>query len=100
MEGRRCDSPYHWVNWSFWPLEDKSLTKKGLPRIVRYKMIRQIAEGGFSTVDLIEDCETGKKYALKRILCHSIEDQNIALQVGLVKSLLQCGCNAQISANY
>jgi len=46
----------------------------------RYKMVRQIAEGGFSTVDLVEDCETGKKYALKRILCHSIEDQNIALQ--------------------
>ena len=44
-------------------------------------MIRQIAEGGFSTVDLVEDCETGKKFALKRILCHSIEDQNVALQV-------------------
>ena len=47
-------------------------------------MVRQIAEGGFSTVDLVEDCETGKKFALKRILCHSIEDQNIALQVCLV----------------
>ena len=44
-------------------------------------MIRQIAEGGFSTVDLVEECETGKKFALKRILCHSIEDQNVALQV-------------------
>ena len=54
-------------------------------------MVRQIAEGGFSTVDLVEDCETGKKFALKRILCHSIEDQNVALQVGLVYSLLlQC----------
>ena len=53
-------------------------------------MIRQIAEGGFSTVELVEDSETGKKFALKRILCHSIEDQNVALQVvsyptGLVK---------------
>lgn len=48
----------------------------------RYKMIRQIAEGGFSTVELVEDSETGKKFALKRILCHSIEDQNVALQVG------------------
>lgn len=46
----------------------------------RYKMIRQIAEGGFSTVELVEDSETGKKFALKRILCHSIEDQNVALQ--------------------
>ena len=45
-------------------------------------MIRQIVEGGFSTVELVEDSETGKKFALKRILCHSIEDQNVALQVG------------------
>ena len=43
--------------------------------------MRQIAEGGFSTIDLVEDCETGKKFAIKRILCHSIEDQNVALQV-------------------
>ena len=59
--------------------------------MVRYKMVRQIAEGGFSTVDLVEDCETGKKFALKRILCHSIEDQNVALLVGLLCSMrLQC----------
>ena len=52
-------------------------------------MVRQIAEGGFSTVDLVEDCETGKKFALKRILCHSIEDQNVALQVGFEFLFLQ-----------
>ena len=54
-------------------------------------MVRQIAEGGFSTVDLVEDCETGKKFALKRILCHSIEDQNVALQVGFEFLFLQYG---------
>lgn len=46
---------------------------------VRYKVLRQIAEGGFSTVDVVEDCETGKRFAMKRIVCHSIEDQNMAL---------------------
>jgi len=45
---------------------------------VKYKVKEQIAEGGFSTVDLVEDTRTGKKFALKRITCHSIEDQNLA----------------------
>ena len=52
------------------------------PRIkvegVSYKVVRQIAEGGFSTVDLVEDTRTGKKYAMKKITCHSMEDQNLA----------------------
>ena len=30
---------------------------------------------GFSTIDLVENVRTGKKYALKRITCHSTEDQ-------------------------
>ena len=30
---------------------------------------------GFSTISLIEDRRTGKRYALKRITCHSTEDQ-------------------------
>ena len=45
---------------------------------VKYNVIRHIADGGFSSVDLVENTRTGKKYALKRITCHSIEDQNIA----------------------
>ena len=44
----------------------------------RYRVLRQLAEGGFSTVELVEDCETGKRFAVKRIVCHSIEDQNMA----------------------
>lgn len=53
-----------------------SLTVEGR----RYKVVRKIGEGGFSTVDLVEDVESGKKFALKRIVCHSTEDQNTALQ--------------------
>ena len=45
---------------------------------VRYKVIRHIADGGFSSVDLVENIRTGKKHAVKRITCHSIEDQNVA----------------------
>lgn len=35
---------------------------------------------GFSTVDLIESRRNKKTYALKRITCHSLEDQKLALQ--------------------
>lgn len=35
---------------------------------------------GFSQVDLVENTSTKKKYALKRILCHSVEDQKKAIQ--------------------
>jgi serine/threonine protein kinase len=45
---------------------------------VRYKVLRQLAEGGFSTVHLARNAESGRKVALKRITCHSIEDQNVA----------------------
>lgn len=34
---------------------------------------------GFSTVDLIEDASSHQLYALKRITCHSTEDQRIAM---------------------
>jgi len=54
----------------------KSVTVEG----VRYKVIKQIAEGGFSTIDLVEESNTGKRFAMKRITCHSIEDQNDALR--------------------
>jgi len=54
---------------------------------VTYKVIRQIAEGGFSTVELIENSRTGKKYAMKKITCHSVEDQNLATkEVELTRS--------------
>lgn len=30
---------------------------------------------GFSTIDLVQNDRTRRKFALKRITCHSIEDQ-------------------------
>lgn len=39
-----------------------------------------IFSSGFSTVDLVENVNTKRRYALKRITCHSIEDQRTALQ--------------------
>jgi len=54
----------------------QSMVVEGVP----YNIIRQIAEGGFSTVDLVEDSRTGKKYAMKKITCHSTEDQNLAMR--------------------
>ena len=55
---------------------------------VTYRVNRQLAEGGFSTVDLVEDTSSGKKYAMKRITCHSTEDQNLATkEVEITRSL-------------
>ncbi|XP_056634313.1 serine/threonine-protein kinase 16 [Diorhabda sublineata] len=47
---------------------------------IRYVVIERLGEGGFSCVDLVQNTTTKKKYALKRITCHSIEDQKIAMQ--------------------
>ena len=45
---------------------------------VTYKLIRHLTEGGFSSIDLVENTRTGKVFVVKRITCHSIEDQNLA----------------------
>ncbi|RZB38951.1 serine/threonine-protein kinase 16 [Asbolus verrucosus] len=47
---------------------------------VKYVVKERLGEGGFSTVDLIENKGTKRKYALKRILCHSVEDQKTAME--------------------
>ncbi|KAJ8935802.1 hypothetical protein NQ318_023354 [Aromia moschata] len=46
----------------------------------RYTVKERLGEGGFSCVDLVEETSTKKKYALKRITCHSIDDQKVAMQ--------------------
>ena len=43
----------------------------------KYKVRRKLAEGGFSTVDLAENTRNGKLVAIKRIICHSTQDQNL-----------------------
>lgn len=35
---------------------------------------------GFSTVSLVEDSITRKKYAIKKIICHGPEDQRLAVK--------------------
>ncbi|XP_050711137.1 serine/threonine-protein kinase 16-like [Eriocheir sinensis] len=45
----------------------------------RYYIRDRIGEGGFSTVDLVENATSHKLYALKRITCHAQTDQKIAI---------------------
>ncbi|GAB1611324.1 serine/threonine-protein kinase 16-like [Argonauta hians] len=46
----------------------------------RYYVRSNLGEGGFSFVDLIEDARSHKNFALKRVKCHSKEDEGVALQ--------------------
>ncbi|XP_076627282.1 serine/threonine-protein kinase 16 [Colletes latitarsis] len=43
-----------------------------------YTVREHLGEGGFSTVLLAEDAITHKKYAIKKIICHGLEDQRLA----------------------
>ncbi|XP_072179657.1 serine/threonine-protein kinase 16-like [Diadema setosum] len=43
----------------------------------RFYILKKLGEGGFSVVDLVED-DQGDKFALKRIQCHSPEDEQQA----------------------
>ncbi|XP_035222115.1 serine/threonine-protein kinase 16-like [Stegodyphus dumicola] len=45
-----------------------------------YVIKARIGEGGFSVVDLIQDQKTHRSYALKRIVCHSKEDERCAMK--------------------
>ncbi|KAI8321527.1 Pkinase-domain-containing protein [Martensiomyces pterosporus] len=40
----------------------------------KYRVLRQLGEGGFSVVSLIEDVERGTQYALKKMICHQGTD--------------------------
>ncbi|KYN35798.1 Serine/threonine-protein kinase 16 [Trachymyrmex septentrionalis] len=45
----------------------------------KYKVCEHLGDGhGFSTVLLVEDIVTHKKYAIKKIICHGPEDQQLA----------------------
>lgn len=46
----------------------------------RFYVRSRVGEGGFSYIDLIEDARTHKDYALKRITCHTKEEERMALQ--------------------
>lgn len=45
-----------------------------------FNICGRLGEGGFSVIDLIEDRQTKHQFALKRILCHSEEDERDALK--------------------
>ncbi|KAI4454530.1 serine/threonine-protein kinase 16 [Holotrichia oblita] len=47
---------------------------------VKYNVKEHLGEGGFSTVNLVQSPRNKKLYAVKKIICHSIEDQKLALQ--------------------
>ncbi|KAJ8025039.1 Serine/threonine-protein kinase 16 [Holothuria leucospilota] len=44
----------------------------------RFYTNKRLGEGGFSFVDQVEESSTGKKYALKRIQCHSTAEEKAA----------------------
>lgn len=46
----------------------------------RYYIRSRLGEGGFSYVDLVEEATSHKVYALKRLTCHSKEEEKLALQ--------------------
>ncbi|XP_064647791.1 serine/threonine-protein kinase 16-like [Lineus longissimus] len=62
----------------------------------RYFVKERLGEGGFSYVDLIEDRHNHKYYALKRIACHSKEDERLSMvEVEIMKTFEQsnlCPC--------
>ncbi|XP_036355973.1 serine/threonine-protein kinase 16 [Octopus sinensis] len=55
----------------------------------RFYVRSSLGEGGFSLVDLIEDARSHKNFALKRIKCHSKDDENIALHEVKVMKLFK-----------
>lgn len=46
----------------------------------KYYVLEELAQGGFSTVLLVEHSRIRKRYAVKKIVCHGREDQKFALQ--------------------
>ncbi|XP_029670848.1 serine/threonine-protein kinase 16 isoform X1 [Formica exsecta] len=46
----------------------------------KYRVREHLGEGGFSTVLLVEDVITHKKYAIKKIVCYGSEDQQLAMK--------------------
>lgn len=61
------------------------LRKFESPKLIKYFPYRC---RGFSLIDLVENSTTKRRYALKKITCHSIEDQRIAVrEIELTRSI-------------
>jgi serine/threonine protein kinase len=53
--------------------------------------VRPLAEGGYGSVVLMEDIETGIKYAMKKMLCQTEEQKRMyAHEVEVMKTLAGC----------
>uniref|UniRef100_A0A1B6GUE7 non-specific serine/threonine protein kinase n=2 Tax=Proconiini TaxID=565685 RepID=A0A1B6GUE7_9HEMI len=46
----------------------------------KFYVVESLGEGGFSVVLLVENTRTRKRYAVKKIICHSVEDQKLAME--------------------
>lgn len=46
----------------------------------KFSVCSRLGEGGFSVIDLIEDRLTKRLYAMKRIMCHSEQDERDAMR--------------------
>lgn len=56
---------------------------------LRYTVVQRLAEGGFSVIDLIESTATKRKFALKRVSCHSRDDETVALREIEISKIVQ-----------
>lgn len=50
---------------------------------------RQLGEGAFSYVDLIQDCSSGTYFALKRIICHDSKSEDEAVTEAKIHQILK-----------
>ncbi|XP_078320965.1 serine/threonine-protein kinase 16-like isoform X2 [Crassostrea virginica] len=70
--------------YSLWQLLNMGNCVCGLETLTinnrRFYVRNRLGEGGFSYVDLVEDARNHKDYALKRITCHSKEEEHVAAQ--------------------
>nr|XP_022309953.1 serine/threonine-protein kinase 16-like [Crassostrea virginica] len=70
--------------YSLWQLLNMGNCVCGLETLTinnrRFYVRNRLGEGGFSYVDLVEDARNHKDYALKRITCHSKEEERVAAQ--------------------
>lgn len=62
--------------WKFFVL--KRIESFNYDEFIFYLVEFNLNFSGFSTVLLAEDAVTHKKYAIKKIICHGLEDQRLA----------------------
>lgn len=57
----------------------------------KLREVKQIAEGGYGFVSLVQDVETGRNYAMKKLICQSPEHKQMYYhEVAIMKELAHC----------